>query len=83
MTIGKDETVTETMMKVHDLVGRGLVGFPNSEILAVNPGEDDWAGNGVIWYLTLQTADDRTLTISKTIKAYGDPTHGTYAIKEG
>lgn len=65
----------------HDLVGRGLLGFPNSEITKVQPGGDDWAGGGVTWYLTVKTEDGRELKVPKTITNFGDPTHGTYERK--
>ena len=70
----------DNMMKVHDLIGRGLVGFPDSKILEVTPDDDDWAGGGVTWWLTVRDKDGRVLKIPKTIRSYGDPTHGTYEI---
>ena len=66
------------MMHPHDLKGRGVVGMPGSEILAVSPLGDDWAGNGVTWILQVRLCDGRMIDLPKTIRAYGDPTHGTF-----
>lgn len=70
-------------MSVGNLIGRGKVGFPNSEILsAVWMADDlgDWQSGGTVYLLAVRTEDGRELKIPHTVRS-SDLLAGTYERK--
>lgn len=71
------------MKKVEEIIGKGLLGFPNSEILsAVYIGNDleDWQGGGPTYLVRVRVQDGRILEIPmvrRRIRTYDRKVEGS------
>ena len=63
---------TNSLHHPSDAVGRGLVGFPGSEILGVHAHIDDlgeWQAGDVLWFVVVKLIDGREIMLLKGTRA--------------